>query len=173
MQTQLSRTFPVHSCEIRIDIIPVALNKQQKRCIMTISFTRTDVNDLNVICKLDKSIYSCISKDIVSEIVILNPERISHIQSHHPKDYERYNQYIPAIIGQPDYIIETDRKNTAFVLKEFSEDGHQFRLILRLHTAADDPKLQNSIITFQYIRPKEYQRLIKNKKILYKRPEIC
>ena len=131
------------------------------------------MNDLNVICMLNKSIYSCISKDIVSEIVIMNPERISHIKSHHPEDYERYNQYIPSIIEDPDYIIETDHKNTAFVLKEFSEDGHQFRLILRLHTSADDPDFKNSIITFQYIKLREYQRLIRNKKILYKRSEIC
>lgn len=77
------------------------------------------------------------------------------------------------MIEQPDYIIETDRKNTAFVLKEFSENGLRFRLILRLHTATDDPGFQNSIITFQYIKSKEYQRLIRNKKILYKRPEMC
>ena len=73
------------------------------------------------------------------------------------------------MVEQPDYIIETDKPNTAFILKSFEIDNQQFRLILRLHTSGDNPLFENSIITFQYIRAKEYNRLIKNKRILYKR----
>lgn len=73
------------------------------------------------------------------------------------------------MVEHPDYIIETDRPKTAFILKSFETDGQQFRLILRLNTAGDDPNFENSIITFQYVRPKEYLRLIRNKKVLYKR----
>ena len=139
---------------------------------MAASTIETGVNDVDYICRLDKNIYSCVSKSIVSDVVILNPERVSHIQGHHPEDYERYGQYIQSMIEQPDYILETDRENTAFILKEFIENERQFRLILRLHTATDDPSFKNSVITFQYIRRKEYQRLIRNKKILYKRSEL-
>lgn len=127
---------------------------------------------MQVICKIDKRIYSCVSSDIVSDIVILRTERISHIQAHHPDDYERYGHYIRQMIEQPDYIIETDKPRTAFILKSFIVDRQQFRLILRLHTASDDPMFENSIITFQYIREKEYRRLIKNKRILYKRSDL-
>lgn len=122
-----------------------------------------------VICKIDKRIYSCVADDIVSEEVILRIERISHIRDHHPDDYERYGQYIPQMIEHPDYIIETERLKTAFVLKHFEVEENHFRLILRLHTATDDVKYKNSVITFQCIREKEYRRLIRNKKILYKR----
>lgn len=128
--------------------------------------------DVNYICRLDRSIYSCVSEDIVTDEVVLNAERIVHIEDHHPMDFERYGHYIQRMIEQPDYIIETDREKTAFVLKEFNMDERQFRLILRLHTATDDPDYQNSVITFQYVRKKEYERLIRNKKVLYKRPDL-
>lgn len=127
---------------------------------------------MSIICKIDKNIYCCVSKDIVSDNVILRPERIVHIQDHHPNDFQRYGQYIRLMIEQPDYIIDTDKPNTAFILKSFEVDNQQFRLILRLHTSNDNPLFENSVITFQYIRAKEYRRLINNKTILYKRPGL-
>ena len=127
---------------------------------------------MRIICKIDRNIYSCVSRDIVSDNVVLREERVRHIQDHHPNDYERFGQYICQMIEQPDYILETDKPKTAFVLKAFEADGQQFRLILRLHTATDMPEFENSVITFQYIREREYYRLIRNKKILYKRPGL-
>lgn len=145
-----------------------SLNLAKKHDIILPSSTMGG-SDMQVICKIDKDIYSCVADDIVSEDVVLRAERIGHIQDHHPDDYERYGQYIREMIEEPDYIIETARPKTAFVLKSFEVDEQQFRLILRLHTTTDDPKFENSVITFQYVRAKEYRRLIKNKKVLYKR----
>jgi len=54
------------------------------------------------------------------------------------------------------------------VLKQFREKGLHFRLALRLVTAEDAPGYKNSVITFMKIREKEWRRLLKNKKILYK-----
>ena len=124
---------------------------------------------MQIICKINREIYACVDKDIVSENVILSEERIAHIKDHHPDDFERYGHCIRSIIEQPDYIIETDRPKTAFLLKSFQTENQRFRLILRLHTASDRPGFENSVITFQYVREKEYLRLIRNKKILYKR----
>ena len=124
---------------------------------------------MKVICRLDKAIYSCVADDIVSDVVVLREERITHIQSHHPDDFEKYGCYIQRMIEYPDYIIDSDKPKTAFVLKEFEKDGVHFRLILRLHTSSDDPMYENSIITFQRVRQREYLRIVRNKKILYKR----
>ena len=44
----------------------------------------------------------------------------------------------------------------------------QERLALRLATAADHPDHKNSVLTFMRIREKEWLRLLRNKKILYK-----
>lgn len=52
--------------------------------------------------------------------------------------------------------------------KSFSDGEEEFKTVLRLITSADDNKFKNSIITFMKINEKEWRRLIKNKKILYK-----
>ena len=127
---------------------------------------------MNFVCKIDLTIYSCVSPDITTDVVIITDERIRHIQSRHPLDYERYHEYIKSILEDPHYIIEDNKPNTAFILKEFVEDQQRFRLILRLHTTRDVPGRQNSILTFQYIKEREYQRLIHNKKILYSSPNL-
>lgn len=120
------------------------------------------------VCDLDKKVYSCVTPDIRTSEVIITVERIKHIQERHPGDYERFCSYIPLIIADPDYILEDTRPNTAMVLKKISEHGEYFRLALRLVTPADDPSYKNSVITFLKIREKEWRRLTKNKKVLYK-----
>ena len=84
------------------------------------------------ICDLDIGIYRCVSSDIQTSEVIITEERIKHIQEDHPDDYERYCSYIPLIILEPDYIVEANKANTAVLLKEFTENGEKFKLILRL-----------------------------------------
>ena len=74
----------------------------------------------------------------------------------------------PEIILNPDYIIADARPNTAVVLKKVSEQNEHFRLALRLVTPSDNPNYKNSVITFMKIREKEWNRLLHNKKILYK-----
>ena len=91
------------------------------------------------ICDLDIGIYRCVSSDIQTSEVIITEERIKHIQEDHPDDYERYCSYIPLIILEPDYIVEANKANTAVLLKEFTENGEKFKLILRLMTP-DLPK---------------------------------
>lgn len=126
---------------------------------------------VNLIGVLNTELFSCVSDNIVSKEVIITDERIQHIKDRHPKDYERFSTYIPLIISEPDYIIHDERENTAMVLKEVAienSDEH-FRIALKLITASDDPAYKNSILTFMHVRKKEYERIIRNKKILYKR----
>ena len=120
--------------------------------------------------KINKEIYRCISEDIQTEDVIITEERIQHIKDRHPDDYERYCGFLTEIVAQPDFIVETNRSNTALILKEFiGEKGETFKTVLRLVASTDDPAFKNSIITFMRINRKEWTRLLKNKRIIYKR----
>ena len=88
----------------------------------------------------------------------------------HPNDYEQYYAYLKTVVEAPDYIIEANKPNTALILKEIIEsDERQFKTILRLKTSKDNKDFKNSIITFMKINEKEWSRLIRNKRILYKR----
>ena len=76
---------------------------------------------------------------------------------------------ISSKLGLPDYIIEANKPNTALILKEIRDEGESFKTVLRLVTPADRPGYKNSIITFMKIDRREWERLLRNKKILYKR----
>lgn len=120
--------------------------------------------------KINKEIYKCISADIQTDDVIITEERIQHIKERHPNDYERYCGFLKEIVEQPGYIIETNKINTALILKEFEgENEETFKTVLRLVTSTDDAGFKNSVITFMRINKKEWTRLLKNKRILYKR----
>jgi hypothetical protein len=124
---------------------------------------------IHYIGKIDIGIYKCVTDKIASDEVIITDERIRHIKERHPNDFERYCEFMRVIVEQPDYIIEANKPNTALILKEVNDGAETFKTILRLITSEDDTTLKNSIITFMKIDEKEWGRLIKNKKILYKR----
>ena len=78
------------------------------------------------------------------------------------------------IVEHPDYLIETNKSNTALVLKEIiAVNNKVFKVVVRLNTSTDNPQYKNSIITFMKINEKEWKRLLKNKTILYKRELKC
>ena len=99
--------------------------------------------DIHYIGKIDLNIYRCITGDIMTDEVIITEERIYHIESHHPGDYKKYGKFLKDAIENPDFILQSDRPNTALILKECVINGG--------------------------INIKEWQRLLNNKKILYKK----
>ena len=119
--------------------------------------------------KIKKEIYSCITEDIKTDEVIITEERIQHIRDRHPKDYERYCGYLTQIVEEPQYIVETSKPNTALILREFKQGTEIFKTVKRLKTSTDNLTYKNSIITFMRINEKEWNRLLKNKRILYKK----
>ena len=121
-----------------------------------------------LIGRIDIEKYRCISNDITTDEVIITEERIEHIKNKHPDDFERYFHYIEKMLIEPEYIFESDRPNTAFIMNSFTENGKNFELILRLKTSADNEKFKNSIITFLKISDRKRDKYIRNKKILYK-----
>lgn len=122
---------------------------------------------MHVICKIDRSIYSVVTPQILTDEVVLTDEQLAHIKERHPQDYERYAPYLPELLMRPDFILEANRPHTALVLKEFHVDGERFQLILRLVTVNDPKGYSNSIITFLKISEKKWNKYLRNKKILY------
>lgn len=127
---------------------------------------------LNVVCKLDKNLYKIISEDISSDEVIITDRAIEHIKNSHPGDYENFSKYFSEIISAPDYILEANKTNRALLLKEIELENKKLKLILRLQTSADNSEFKNSIVTFQHISDKRFNRYIKNSKILYKKANL-
>ncbi len=124
---------------------------------------------MQLVGKIDRDIYSCITEDIVTEDVIITEERIEHIKERHPNDYERFYCYLPEIISSPDYIVEANKPNTAVILKEVGEQGERFKLVLRIKVQGDPQEYKNSIMTFWYIGDATWRKILKNKTILYKK----
>lgn len=142
---------------------------KSKKNDMIIDNTKEKSIGVHTVGRIDKNIYKCITDDIKTDEVIITDERIQHVKDNHPNDFERYCEYMKEIVENPDYIIEANKPKTALILKEFNSGKELFKTVLRLTTSTDNPDYKNSIITFMKIDDKEWRRLIKNKKNLYKR----
>lgn len=160
--------LPVEDDDPRLADGKKQLQSSDNHDIMDIKNDKTVVDGVKTIGKISIGIYQCVTKDIKTDEVIITDERVRHIKERHPNDYEQYFEYAKEILAEPDYILEANKPNTALILKEFINGNEQFKTILRLVTSADNEEYKNSIITFMKINKKEWQRLIRNKKILYK-----
>ncbi len=130
--------------------------------------TTTGVQDVHYIGKIDRNIYKCVTEDIKTDEVIITNNQIQHIKDRHPNDYERYFKYAEEVISAPDYILEANKPDTAFILKHITDSGKNYEMILRLKTSKDPDEYKNSIITFLKVEEKRYRRYLRTKKILYK-----
>lgn len=134
-----------------------------------ISRDKKEEIQVHLVGKINREIYKCITEDIVTDEVIITDNQIRHIKDRHPNDYERFSKYFGRIVEDPDYILEANKPNTAFVLKSVEDQGFNFQLILRLKTSEDPESYKNSIITFLKIDQKKWDKYLRNKKILYRR----
>ena len=122
---------------------------------------------VHYIGKIDRKIYSCVTENITTDEVIITDKQIEHIKERHPDDIERYCVYIKEIVENPDYILEANKPDTAFILKHIVDNGKNYQLILRLKTAYDPNDYKNSVITFLKVDDKKWAKYLRNKKILY------
>ena len=137
----------------------------EKQRSKTVEMVAVDVHSIG---KIDVEKYKCVTKDITTDEVIITSKQIEHIKERHPNDYERFSKYFKEIVEKPDYIIEANKPNTALILKDIHIENEIFKTVLRIATSNDNPGFKNSIITFMKIDDKEWKRILKNKKILYK-----
>ncbi len=128
----------------------------------------TAVSGVNFIGKIDREIYKCVTEDIITDDVVITDERIKHTEENHPDVYKSYGQYLQEIVKAPNYIFAGNRPKTALILKHVPEVDEKFKTVMRLITPEDDESFKNSIITFMKTDEKEWSRLVRNKKILYK-----
>lgn len=125
--------------------------------------------EIIAICKIDVDLYRRVTPDIITEDVVITEKQIAHIRERHFSDYDRFSGYLPEILTAPDYLLEANKPHTTLILKRIQENGEDVKLVLRLAVKTDDPDYKNSIITFMRIKDKDWKRLVKNKKVLYKR----
>lgn len=124
---------------------------------------------MHIIGKINKNIYKCVTEDITTEEVIITDNQINHIKNRHPNDYENFSSYFSDILSDPDFILEANKPNTAFILKQITENDLTVQLILRLQSSQDPKGYKNSIITFLKIDIKTWNKYLRNKKILYRK----
>ena len=130
-------------------------------------YSSLGVKLLHFVCKLDKNLYSVVTKDITSDEVIITEERIEHIKKRHQNDFEMFANFFAEIINNPDYILEGNTAHTFLLLKEILQENRPVKLILRLKTFDDPAEYKNSILTFTRTDRKEWARLLAKKKIFY------
>lgn len=140
----------------------------QKRDTMIPESGLGGVADVHFVTHLDIEKYRCVSNHITTDEVIITDVQIAHIRDRHPEALTDFEKYARLIVDDPDYILE-NRPNTGLLLKRIEEEGKQYQLVLRLRVPTDSETYKNSIITFTKIRDKEWKRLLRNKKILYKK----
>ena len=118
---------------------------------------------------IDREKYSCITKDITTDEVVLTPERVQHIKDRHPGHFERIEPFLRMALEDPDYILADKSPNTGLILKMVEREGTRFQTVLRVHTSADNPAFKNSIISSWEISESRWENYIKNKTVLYKK----
>lgn len=124
---------------------------------------------MNFICKIDRELYRVVEEDLVTDGVIITEQQILHIEEGHPGDFERFAEYIPRILQEPDYILRGNRPHTALVLKQIETPEFEAEVILRLKVSSDPKEYKNSIITMWKISKKRFQRLLRQGDTLYKK----
>lgn len=124
---------------------------------------------MQLVGKIDRGIYRCVTEDIVTEEVIITEERIRHIiERRGQRFYDTYCKSFEKIILNPDYIF-ADRANTALVCKEFKEDDKFVNIVLRIAVSTDNPDHKNSIITVIGENTRRFRQRLRNNTPLYKR----
>lgn len=118
--------------------------------------------------KIEKDNFRMITEKIVTDEVVLTNRQIEHIKERHQNDVINYFKYLKDIVEKPDYIIKDAHPNTAFIIKQFKDEGKYFQLILRLCSELENIDYKNSIITFLKISQRKYNQYIRNKEIVWK-----
>ena len=128
-----------------------------------------DVSKVHTIGRINKSIYSCITKDIVTDEVIITDNQLQHILDRHPEAYKEVTDYLNDIISAPDFIIKDKHKNTGLVVKRIKTKEEYAQMVLRICTSEDNVGYKNSVISCWEISEKRLQNYLRNKEILYKK----
>lgn len=117
---------------------------------------------MHIVGKIDREIYKCITKDIVTDEVIITDERIQHIKERHPKDYEEVIINMSETLKHPEYILQDVRPDTGLVIKSIENSDENVQTVLRIHTSKDEKGYKNSVISCWKISSKRLQNYLRN-----------
>ncbi len=107
----------------------------------------------------------CFGKLITDEVVV-TLERLRHILTKHPQDFELLFLYGKMCVEDPDLILQDSKhEKTVFMIKRLRDTN--INVILRLALQGEDNNLKNSVMTFYRIRDRNLKKLAVNHKILY------
>lgn len=139
----------------------------QERGSNYFSLEQTHDAKIYQIGSLDMSIYKCISKNYITDKVIITEKQLIHIKERHPEANINVISNIRHILEQPDYIIKDKKPNTGLIIKQITAYGKHMLLVLRICTSCKEG-YKNSIITGWEISEARLKNYLKNKQILYK-----
>lgn len=127
-------------------------------------------SNVRTVGHIDIEKYKRIADNITTDEVIITEERVQHIEEHREVGFlEKYEQYFPLVLSDPDYIFPDDRVNTAIVCKVIGEGEGSVNLILRLVVAGDDPAYKNSILTAIRENERRFTQRLRNHTPVYKK----
>ena len=149
------------------------VDKSKKSSIIKNAKEKSEVPQLHYIGKIDKRIYSCITKDIRTDEVIITDNRIQHIIERRGQEfYDKYKNVFSEIISDPDYVFKDKMPNTAIAAKTFESENSSINIVLRLIVEREDETYKNSIITAIKESDKRFRQRIRNNDVLYKKLDI-
>lgn len=64
--------------------------------------------------------------------ILLGASNIAHMQAKHPADYQKYGQYIPHILSQPDYVGQNPKDGSIEYVKEFKVNNDFVKVAVRI-----------------------------------------
>ena len=100
------------------------------------------------------------------ELIVTN-ERIEHIKSRHPEDFNLFEKYSLSVVVEPAFIIKDEKNiNTVFMVKKL--ENTNLNLVVKIILETDEKDLKNSVMTFYRIRERNLKKLVDRNKTLYK-----
>ena len=127
-----------------------------------------EVKDVRYIGKINKQLLNEEFGHLKTDDIVVTEERLKHILTQHPMDYELFEKFGIDTVINPDEIIK-DCKNigTVFMIKKLDETN--LNVIVRLVLESDNENYKNSVMTFYRIRNKNLVKLENKNKIIYKK----
>lgn len=126
-----------------------------------------DVAEIIELGKLDTQPLEIEFGKLKTDELIVTNERIEHIKSRHPEDFNLFEKYGLSVVVEPDFIIKDEKNvNTVFMVKKF--ENTNLNLVVKIILETDEKDLKNSVMTFYRIRERNLKKLVDRNKTLYK-----
>ena len=126
-----------------------------------------DVAEIIELGKLDTQPLEIEFGKLKTDELIVTNERIEHIKSRHPEDFNLFEKYGLSVVVEPDFIIKDEKNvNTVFMVKKL--ENTNLNLVVKIILETDEKDLKNSVMTFYRIRERNLKKLVDRNKTLYK-----